>query len=215
MSDCLLAADKHYINQKTFRLDDCGQCRYCLDKKRFGGPGKKNKRCKLRMCLTPKNLGDPSTTPETYHQRKAKIQIQPSDEKMRVSSSSSSTLDEEEAELLNHPSTFVHINSEKRQKTQTSRQEPHPQQPPALSISPAFRDTLYIPSRSIWAQPTSLGPAPVIIHNSQFWSPEPEYDKICAKPVTKLLSEEESFKIKRSVETKSNNSQQIFCPNCR
>ena len=167
------------------------------------------------MCLTPKNLGDPSTTPESYHQRKAKIQIQPSDEKMRVSSSSSSTLDEEQnkAELLNHPSTFVHINSEKRQKTQTSRQEPNPQ-PPELSMSPAFRDTFNIPSRSIWAQPTSLGPVPITTHNLHFWSPEPEYDKRCAKPVTELLSEEESFKI-RSVETESNNSQKIFCPNCR
>merc|ERR1719232_2435035 len=46
--------------------DDCGLCRACLDKKRFGGPGKMNKRCKLRACITPKELGAASTVPTTY-----------------------------------------------------------------------------------------------------------------------------------------------------
>ena len=46
--------------------DDCGLCRACLDKKRFGGPGKMNKRCKLRQCITPKELGAASTVPTTY-----------------------------------------------------------------------------------------------------------------------------------------------------
>ena len=46
--------------------DDCGECKACLDKKRFGGPGKMNKRCKLRQCITPKELGAASTVPATY-----------------------------------------------------------------------------------------------------------------------------------------------------
>ena len=30
--------------------DDCGQCRYCLDMVKFGGPGKKRQACILRKC---------------------------------------------------------------------------------------------------------------------------------------------------------------------
>ena len=30
--------------------DDCGKCSYCLDKTKFGGPGKKKQRCSLRLC---------------------------------------------------------------------------------------------------------------------------------------------------------------------
>ena len=30
--------------------DDCGICRYCKDKPKFGGPGKKKQRCALRIC---------------------------------------------------------------------------------------------------------------------------------------------------------------------
>ena len=30
--------------------DDCGNCCYCLDKPKFGGPGKKKQRCALRVC---------------------------------------------------------------------------------------------------------------------------------------------------------------------
>lgn len=30
--------------------DDCGKCIFCLDKQKFGGPGKKKQRCLLRTC---------------------------------------------------------------------------------------------------------------------------------------------------------------------
>lgn len=30
--------------------EDCGTCCYCLDKPKFGGPGKKKQRCALRVC---------------------------------------------------------------------------------------------------------------------------------------------------------------------
>ena len=30
--------------------DDCGMCIFCNDKPKFGGPGKKKQRCKLRAC---------------------------------------------------------------------------------------------------------------------------------------------------------------------
>ena len=29
---------------------DCGQCIECLDKKKFGGPGRKKKACKYKKC---------------------------------------------------------------------------------------------------------------------------------------------------------------------
>jgi hypothetical protein len=32
---------------------DCGECQYCLDKPKFGGPGSKRKRCLARCCLEP------------------------------------------------------------------------------------------------------------------------------------------------------------------
>ena len=47
-------------------MEDCGACRFCLDKRKFGGPGKMNKRCREKKCLTPKDLGAPSTVPTTY-----------------------------------------------------------------------------------------------------------------------------------------------------
>ena len=47
-------------------MDDCGSCRYCLDKRKFGGPGKMNKRCREKQCQTPKELGAPSTVPANY-----------------------------------------------------------------------------------------------------------------------------------------------------
>ena len=34
---------------------DCGTCKFCVDKRKFGGPGTKNKRCALRKCITPKD----------------------------------------------------------------------------------------------------------------------------------------------------------------
>lgn len=30
--------------------DDCGKCQYCVDKPKFGGPGRKKQRCSLRVC---------------------------------------------------------------------------------------------------------------------------------------------------------------------
>lgn len=30
--------------------EDCGKCQYCMDKPKFGGPGKKKQRCSLRVC---------------------------------------------------------------------------------------------------------------------------------------------------------------------
>lgn len=30
--------------------DDCGQCKYCLDMKKFGGPAKMKKSCMLKKC---------------------------------------------------------------------------------------------------------------------------------------------------------------------
>ena len=47
-------------------MEDCGSCRYCLDKRKFGGPGRMNKRCREKQCLTPKEFGSPSTVPTTY-----------------------------------------------------------------------------------------------------------------------------------------------------
>ena len=30
---------------------DCGQCKYCIDKPKFGGPGKKKQCCERKCCL--------------------------------------------------------------------------------------------------------------------------------------------------------------------
>jgi hypothetical protein len=38
------------------RADDCGECKACKDKPKFGGPGTKKQRCKLRACSRPKEL---------------------------------------------------------------------------------------------------------------------------------------------------------------
>ena len=54
---------------QTCIMEDCGNCRPCLDKRKFGGPVKMNKRCKMKVCLTPKDLGDPSTVPTSYVRR--------------------------------------------------------------------------------------------------------------------------------------------------
>ena len=68
-----------------------------MDMKKFGGPGKLNKRCKLRKCLTPK-----------IENREA---------------GSNLTLNGEEikAELLDNPGTFVVVNSENSLGTLTSQ----------------------------------------------------------------------------------------------
>ena len=34
---------------------DCGKCKMCLDKKKFGGPGKKKQRCIMRKCKNIKS----------------------------------------------------------------------------------------------------------------------------------------------------------------
>ena len=31
-------------------LSDCGKCKFCIDKPKFGGPGKKKKCCIVRKC---------------------------------------------------------------------------------------------------------------------------------------------------------------------
>ena len=111
----------------NFRLDDCGQCRPCEDKRKFGGPGKMNKRCKLRKCLTPKDIGNPSTTPDSYFKRqtwqKNSIEIRPQVENREAGSL---TLNGEEikAELLDNPGTYVLINNENSQGSLTRHEEP-------------------------------------------------------------------------------------------
>jgi len=44
-------------------MNDCGGCKFCLDKRKFGGPGKLKKRCELRVCMTPRRMGAPSPKP--------------------------------------------------------------------------------------------------------------------------------------------------------
>ena len=36
--------------------DDCGDCKFCADMPKFGGPGRKKKRCIHRQCLIEKQL---------------------------------------------------------------------------------------------------------------------------------------------------------------
>lgn len=36
--------------------DDCGECRFCIDMAKFGGPGRKKKRCIHRQCLQKNQL---------------------------------------------------------------------------------------------------------------------------------------------------------------
>ena len=43
-------------------MSDCGECKFCLDKRKFGGPGKLKKRCEMRQCMIPKVGG--SSTPK-------------------------------------------------------------------------------------------------------------------------------------------------------
>ena len=224
-----------------------------------------NKRCKLRMCLTPKSLGDPSTTPETY-QRKDKIKIQPSDKNIKVSSSSRSTLNggEIKAESLDNPGKFGQINSENRQGTQTSQEEPQPQPPEPKYDKKNSETTLKRsrwrngapPSYWVWGKyicevcgrecgyannfnlhrkrkhglDTSSKPEALKESKRKLIQPkEPSSDQIIrqiarklrntktqrARPVTELLSVDESFKIRQSVKTESDSQQQICCPNCR
>ena len=44
-------------NCSACMLSDCGVCKFCLDKRKFGGPGKLKKRCELRTCVTPSSKG--------------------------------------------------------------------------------------------------------------------------------------------------------------
>ena len=55
----------------TCIMEDCGNCPPCLDKRKFGGRGRMNKRCKMKVCLNPKSLGDPSTVPASYVRRQS------------------------------------------------------------------------------------------------------------------------------------------------
>jgi len=41
-------------------MNDCGACKFCLDKRKFGGPGKLKKRCEMRQCVIPKKVGAPT-----------------------------------------------------------------------------------------------------------------------------------------------------------
>ena len=68
-----------------------------MDKKKFGGPGKLNKRCKLRKCLTPEI------------------------ESRETGSNLILNGEEIKAELLDNPGTFVVVNSENSQGTLTSQ----------------------------------------------------------------------------------------------
>ena len=47
-------------------MNDCGGCKFCLDKRKFGGPGKLKKRCELRVCMTPRRMGAPSPKPMVH-----------------------------------------------------------------------------------------------------------------------------------------------------
>jgi len=40
-------------NCSACMMNDCGECKFCLDKRKFGGPGKLKKRCELRTCVIP------------------------------------------------------------------------------------------------------------------------------------------------------------------
>jgi len=46
-------------------MNDCGGCKFCLDKRKFGGPGKLKKRCEMRQCVVPKKVGGSTTTKAT------------------------------------------------------------------------------------------------------------------------------------------------------
>jgi len=46
-------------------MNDCGSCKFCLDKRKFGGPGKLKKRCEMRQCVIPKKVGGSNTTKAT------------------------------------------------------------------------------------------------------------------------------------------------------
>ena len=51
--------------------NDCARCTYCLDKPKFGGPGRLKQKCKLRMCLNLKKSSSSSTP--IYQRRRNKI----------------------------------------------------------------------------------------------------------------------------------------------
>jgi len=84
-------------------MDDCGECKFCLDKRKFGGPGKMNKRCKMKQCLTPKELGAPSTVPSTYIRKQPDFVsskfLAPTDEGFDMS------FDDEETNMSSRPET--------------------------------------------------------------------------------------------------------------
>jgi len=57
-------------------MNDCGSCKFCLDKRKFGGPGKLKKRCEMRQCLTPKPAGPNTTTNSTPNKVVSSFSIQ-------------------------------------------------------------------------------------------------------------------------------------------
>ena len=61
-----------YIGKKRVRrcgectdckMADCGMCIYCLDKKKYGGPGRKKKCCEKRQCVAI-NKSEPTHEPQ-------------------------------------------------------------------------------------------------------------------------------------------------------
>lgn len=48
-------------NCSACMMNDCGVCKFCLDKRKFGGPGKLKKRCELRTCVTPSAAKTPGS----------------------------------------------------------------------------------------------------------------------------------------------------------
>ena len=59
------------------RSPECLECRWCRDKKKYGGPGKLNKRCILRRCKTPrleKMYSNPPSLPTTTTSKMTLVQ---------------------------------------------------------------------------------------------------------------------------------------------
>ncbi|XP_065893425.1 uncharacterized protein [Dysidea avara] len=72
--------------------DDCGDCCNCKDMKRFGGPGKKKKRCKHRQCLN---------TGRTSHQKLPAV-VMPGVQPAKKTEVSCTSLDQlEDSTVLN------------------------------------------------------------------------------------------------------------------
>ena len=44
------------------QLEDCGSCKFCIDMIKFGGPGRKKKRCIERVCCHDTAMTDVTKT---------------------------------------------------------------------------------------------------------------------------------------------------------